>query len=103
MHVKVLMSIDVVQWETGCTKALKLRLYLRLRLPLDLGREEKRNAKTDGVTRKSPIESNEIWNLAPRKNRAPVDQGEMQSNAEQGQAACPLNCVLHRRCANHQA
>ena len=101
--MKVLVAVDVVQRETGCTEAVELRFDLRLYLPLDLGQEEKRYAKTDDVTRKSPIGSDQIWNLPRRKNWITIDQGEVQPDAERRQAACPLHRVRHCRCANHQA
>src|ERR1700686_4542948 len=40
MHVEVMVSIDMVQWQTGCPKGRELRLDLRRELLAQLGAQD---------------------------------------------------------------
>ena len=103
MQLDVLVPVDMVELEAGRAKRLELRANLPRRLTPDVREEEAPQPGPNDVAVELAVTADEPRDCARRRYRAPVDEDEMKSDAQVGQAAGTRYGVGRGRRPDHQA
>ena len=103
MQVEVVMSVDVVERQTGGAKRRELRVDLRGELATHPRASEYVDADLHQVSAQPPIPIHEIRDALGRQRRKPVDQYQVQTDPQGRQAARHGDRLGRGASAHHQA
>jgi hypothetical protein len=99
--MKVLVRIDVIEWQAGRGEGCELRLDLRCELPPRLGPRENLKTKPRHAGAKPAGAVDQIWHLLSRQRRPAIDQHDMEPDPQPRQAARSLNRIRRRGARDH--
>src|SRR5215472_3574799 len=103
MDVHVLVRIHVIEPQTGRTKRLELRLDLHRELTSNSRHKEKPDTGAGHVSVEFAISVDELRDFGPWQNRPPVDEDEMQTDAQRRKASRAFHRIGGRQARDHQA
>jgi len=101
--MEVMMGIDVIECEAGCTEGVELRANFAFHLPARRSAAEDPDSCAERIVQEAPIWPNQIGNLPGRQNRTSIDQNEMKSDAEPGQPFGARDRIGSSGRGHHQA
>ncbi len=103
MKVHVLMGVDVVERQAGCAEGFELRPDLGRELTANPRKHEKSDTGAGHISVELAVVADELLDLDLRQNGMPVDQVQVQADAEFGQSTGAGHRIGSRRAADHQA
>lgn len=103
MQMHMVVSVDMIERETGLEELLQLRANFRLQLLSCRRTEEEIDTRAHEAGRESPVRLNEVGDAFRRENGSATDDNHVQAYPERGQAVRALDRIGRRRRAYHQA
>ena len=103
MQMEMLVSIDVVERETGRQECFELRRDFGFDLTAHPGKREYGHARDQHVSPKAAIRTDEIRHGRGWRHWPALDQDEVQSDLERREPARPRNGIVRGVAAHHQA
>ena len=97
----MLVGVHMVEKQAGRPKCLELRADLHRELTANPGQSKKSNAGAAHIRIETAVPAHQTGDFGARKRRMPIDEYEMQADAQVRQAAGARNGVSRGGGADH--
>ena len=103
MQMEMLVSVDVIQWQTRFGERRELGLYFHCQLTPGVGDKEHGGSGAGHVVSEAAISVDESSQLGGRQRRLAIDQYQVQADTQVRHGFGAANGILRGRGADHQA